>query len=238
METTDLHPARRAAPAPHAADARRPFALALVDAFAIAAFAALALDLLLRLVARRGGATAPALFAALAGWALADLVSGLAHWTCDTFFHETTPLLGRAFIRPFREHHLDPTAIARHGFLEVNGSNCLVLAPVMLAARGLGDTFLHDAALLAFAVAIFGTNQFHKWAHLEGRLPPAVASLQSTRLILSREHHLRHHRAPHREAYCITSGWMDLPLDRWRVLPRVERFLRGRRGFATADLRR
>src|SRR5262245_21619986 len=56
-----------------------------------------------------GAASIPALLlAAVAGYAFADVASGLVHWFCDTFFRETTPGIGPLLIRPFREHHRDP----------------------------------------------------------------------------------------------------------------------------------
>ena len=67
-------------------------------------------------------------------YAAADWASGLAHWSCDTFFEEDTPLVGPAVIQPFREHHRDPLAMTRHGFLELNGSNCLrMVVPLAVA---------------------------------------------------------------------------------------------------------
>ena len=65
------------------------------------------------------------------GLLAADLVSGMVHWAGDTLCDEDTPVLGRHFIRPFREHHVDPKAITRHDFIETNGNNCIASMPVL-----------------------------------------------------------------------------------------------------------
>jgi hypothetical protein len=208
--------------------------LRLLDAASVAGFAVLCGALALRLAALDWGIAQllVAGTAAAAGYLLADLVSGLVHWFCDTFFQVTTPVIGQAFIRPFREHHDDPLSITRHDFLEVNGNNCLALLPLLAgvllvsgsASPSLAGMFGQTLAL-TFALATFATNQFHKWAHQEQ--PSAlVRRLQASGLILSPEHHARHHSRPYRQAYCITVGWLDPLLDRHRLFERIEAAVR------------
>ncbi|MGH9352273.1 MAG: fatty acid desaturase CarF family protein, partial [Terriglobia bacterium] len=71
--------------------------------------------------ARSPAAWALTVAAAVLGYVLADFVSGCVHWMADRLGTAATPLLGRTFIQPFREHHADPKAITRHGFIETNG---------------------------------------------------------------------------------------------------------------------
>ena len=107
----------------------------------------------------------------LLGYLAADFVSGLVHWMGDTWGSTDMPVLGKAFIRPFREHHVDEKAITRHDFVETNGNNCLVSLPVAVAAV----LMPHTSATWVFLSALLGsmifwvmaTNQFHKWSHLD-----------------------------------------------------------------------
>lgn len=152
------------------------------------------------------------------GWLLADLLSGLVHWAGDTLGSETTPLVGPAFIAPFREHHHEPHAMVAHGTVELVGSTAFLalfsLVPfthlVELEGRGLVN--LASAGLLLFTLlGVVATNLVHRWAHMEH--PPRLAALlQRTGLILTPARHERHHMAPFDGWFCISSGLVDGPL--------------------------
>lgn len=217
--------------------ARAPTAGPIRDALAIAAFAAAWLALLVRtpptLFFDLGAALAAAA-AAFAGVLAADLASGLVHFTCDRFFSPTTPVIGPLFIAPFRDHHVDPEGIARHGLLERSGNNCLAALPLVAGVHlGLDPepgSWLASAAhafMLTFSLALAATNEIHALAH-RPRVPAWVARLQRARLILSPHAHQQHHSAEHASAYCITTGWLNPPLDRLHVFARIERAIRGR----------
>jgi len=190
-----------------------------LEAFALLLFTAL-ISALATLLYKgvTGWSQAPLLgVAALAGYALADVASGLTHWFCDTFFEEDSPLIGPVLIFPFREHHRDPTGMTRHGFLELTGNSCLGMLPVLGAALLWRPLPPYVAAgLIAFALGLFATNLFHKWAH-SASVPGWVAWCQRRRLILSPSVHAVHHTPPNRSAYCVTSGWANRLLD--RLLP-------------------
>ncbi len=152
--------------------------------------------------------------AMLSAYLFADFASGMVHWVCDTFFEERTPVIGKLIIQPFREHHRDPLAMTRHGFLELNGNNCLSMIPLLLIAWWYGgpvavsnlSLFTHSF-LFTFSVAILLTNQFHRWAHEPA--PPFIAGLlQRCRLILNPMHHQRHH-SDYTVGFCVTTGWMN-----------------------------
>jgi ubiquitin-conjugating enzyme E2 variant len=153
------------------------------------------------------------LLAIVTGFFIADFISGFFHWFFDTWFSPDTPFIGKAFVRTFREHHVDPTAITRHDFVETNGSNMLAGGVLVAVGHWFAEA---EGAFAAVALLFAGlfmsiTSQVHKWAHSE-RVPKLVGVLQRARLILTKAGHAVHHKAPFDRGYCITSGSLNATL--------------------------
>jgi ubiquitin-conjugating enzyme E2 variant len=156
----------------------------------------------------------------------ADLVSGLVHWTADTWGSESLPLIGRRFLLPFRVHHLNPDDFLRRDPIDCNGDVAMLNAPILAAALLTPLTMpagrVVALALVAFAAAALPTNQVHQWAHMPS--PPALIRwLQRRGVILTREAHARHHAMPYVVNYCIATGWCNRLLTAIDFFPAVER---------------
>jgi len=171
------------------------------------------------------------LFALIYGIVIADFISGLIHWTADTWGSVELPIIGKAFIRPFREHHVDPTAMTRHDFYETNGDNFLGVTPIaayfVYKYYNLNETVLlehyrFDLAMFSLSVFLLFTNQIHQWSHLYYGLPRWVEFLQNCHIILPKKHHRIHHVSPHETYFCITTGWLNYPLECIRFFPTLE----------------
>ncbi len=211
--------------------AKRPLWLASLDRCSIALCALAWLLAMLHVAPMFSGpgAWVPITIGVVAGYLLADLLSGTVHWLADRLFDPRTPILGPALIAPFREHHADALAMTRHDFFEVSGNNGLATIPLSIGVFLLPPpTSLLMQSLAATTISlsfsIVATNQFHCWAHVAA--PPRwVRPLQNWGLILSPKRHALHHRTEHNQAYCVTSGWLNPLLDRYRVFARLERGL-------------
>lgn len=160
-------------------------------------------------------------FAGLLG---ADFTSGFVHWLFDTWGSTRTPVVGQLAIRTFREHHVDASAMTRHGFVETNGHNiAMSLVPSVTGYFAIAHRTLPSALIamscFSMAVCVAMTSQIHKWAHMP-RAPRVVRWFQDAGLIIGARHHHRHHVMPHDSHYCITVGWMNAPLE-------LVRFFRG-----------
>ena len=201
--------------------------------FAIAGTLVLSLVLLARLIAILEVSTvAPLVLGLLAGIAAADLVTGAVHWACDTWGSEKTPWLGQYLIRSFREHHTRPTAMLEHDWVDVNGGAAVgAFAGLATFLWLFPESSAYPRAAFAFGAAFFVAlavvsamaNQLHYWAHAK-TAPAAIRRLQRAGFVLSRREHAGHHRAPHAHGYCISTGWLNRPLDAigfWRGLEKM-----------------
>lgn len=183
---------------------------------------------------------------ALFGILTADFGSGLVHWAADTWGSVELPIIGKNFLRPFREHHIDPTSITRHDFIETNGDNFMIAVPILVKLTWnltvkcdtqIQSEFALNAYLFLCAIFVAMTNQvssnrktigyfsnnstflhfqIHKWSHTYWGLPKWVIFLQDHHIILPRRHHRIHHVAPHETYFCITTGWLNWPLEKLR----------------------
>ena len=99
--------------------------------------------------------------------------------------------------------------------------------------------YFYDSFLISLCIFVSFTNEFHKvgdyknkerkrfrfqWSHAYGKdaYGPVVTKLQKLNVILPREHHRIHHVRPHHEYYCITTGWLDRPLEAIKFWRRLE----------------
>jgi len=196
----------------------------------VVASGALASGHLVWLAASAGaGGALPALLGIALGVLAVDAVGGLVHWACDTWGDERTPWIGESVIRSFREHHRHPLAMLGSDWIDTNGQAALAALPLLAAmawppaAGWLAERPLSYGFLLALGGVGAFANQLHAWAHAP-RAPTWVHALQRRGVLLSPARHGRHHRAPHTGDYCISSGWLNRPLDAvgfWRTLERV-----------------
>ncbi|CAL4106976.1 unnamed protein product, partial [Meganyctiphanes norvegica] len=181
---------------------------------------------------------------ALAGIITADFASGMVHWLADTWGSIELPIIGKNFIRPFREHHIDPTSITRHDFIETNGDNFMLILPCLvlmsrdfltLPEQQIQDSYCWFSYLYLLAIFVSLTNQIHKWSHTYFGLPKWVIALQDLHIILPKRHHRIHHVAPHETYFCITTGWLNYPLEKIRFWSTLEYLIEKITGYKPRD---
>ncbi|KAK3918053.1 Plasmanylethanolamine desaturase [Frankliniella fusca] len=179
-------------------------------------------------------------FAALCGIITADFASGLVHWGADSWCSVDLPIIGKNFLRPFREHHIDPTSITRHDFIETNGDNFMLTIPCLArmfwdfltkSNEDVQNNFSWTCYLFLLAIFVAMTNQIHKWSHTYFGLPKWVVWLQDHHIILPRLHHRIHHVAPHETYFCITTGWLNWPLEKIQFWPFLEWMITSLTGY-------
>lgn len=161
--------------------------------------------------------------AVLAGYVLADLGTGIFHWSVDNYGCAKTPVFGNV-IAAFQGHHRQPWSITIRG----SANNLFPLAKPSIAfvlffiALPLGP--LAKAFLSSFICFIVLSQHFHRLAHVRpGRLSPLVRAMQRHGLLVSVAEHNAHHRVPFNSNYCIVNGMWNRPLHALGFFPALER---------------
>ena len=85
------------------------------------------------------------------------------------------------------------------------------------------DDHVFHGFVSTFAFCVLFCQQFHVWAHgSKSELPPLVVALQDIGLLVSRERHVEHHRAPYNNNYCVVSGVWNKVLDESKFFEALE----------------
>lgn len=160
----------------------------------------------------------------LAGWLLADFLSGVLHWIEDRFGpgRERWPLLGPLIFTPNIEHHSDPTAFLRTGFIGRNWTTWAAVAPIAgLLLLSFGPQPWIWSAVIGGGFA----NEIHAWAHRKTMAPRWALPLQKIGLVQSPRHHAVHHVPAYRRNFCIVTDWLNPVLDHFAIWHAIEQLL-------------
>ncbi|XXG79676.1 hypothetical protein AAC387_Pa09g0696 [Persea americana] len=162
------------------------------------------------------------LLAALLGYVLADLATGIFHWSVDNYGDINTPIFG-GVIDSFQGHHDAPWSITERDV----ANNLHELGRGATTGLLIAHLLSNDATVHGF-VSVFGAcgmfcQQFHAWSHTPKKaLPKLVLALQDMGVLISRKDHALHHQQPFNSNYCIVSGIWNQFLDEYKVCEGME----------------
>lgn len=151
---------------------------------------------------------------AISSWLLADLGSGVLHWSVDNYGNGRTPIMGN-IIAAFQGHHSAPWTIAERGFCNNVYKLCIPFGVVPMTLINMISGPAVTMFFTCFCVTEIMSQEFHKWAHMtKGQCSPLINWLQDAGFTIGRKPHALHHMAPYEGNYCIISGVCNKPLDR------------------------
>jgi ubiquitin-conjugating enzyme E2 variant len=161
-------------------------------------------------------------------WVLADLGSGILHWSVDNYGNGRTPIMG-GIIAAFQGHHTAPWTITERGFCNNVWKLCIPFGIPTVALISILSGPSHPIISLFFTVFCtmeILSQEFHKWSHMTtSQLHPIVRTLQKYGITIDRTPHAKHHLAPFEGNYCIISGICNKPLDKSGFFRRLEKFV-------------
>lgn len=171
-----------------------------------------------------GATSIEACMIALFSWTMADLGSGVLHWSVDNYGNGKTPIMG-GIIAAFQGHHSAPWTICDRGFENNVNKLCVpfgvqtVLAMKLVFGLGPAATLFWSV----FCVMEIMSQEFHKMSHTtKAEAGPVWNTLQELGVSINRKSHAQHHIAPYDGNYCIVSGICNQRLDESGFFRRLE----------------
>ena len=148
-------------------------------------------------------------------WLMADLGSGVLHWSVDNYGNGRTPVMG-GIIAAFQGHHSAPWTITEREFENNVSKLCIPFGvQVVLAMKlvfGLGPAATYFWTI--FCVMEIMSQEFHKMSHMtKSEAGPVWNTLQNIGITIDRKTHAQHHVAPYDGNYCIVSGRCNKVVD-------------------------
>lgn len=162
--------------------------------------------------------------AIVSSWVMADLGSGILHWSVDNYGNGSTPVMGN-IIAAFQGHHSAPWTITERGFCNNVYKLCTPFGiPTVLALSYLtGFAPLPSLFIAVFCAMEILSQELHKWSHMTKKeVPGWVNWMQDAGLSIPRTDHANHHKAPYEGNYCIVSGVCNPALDQSGFFRRLE----------------
>lgn len=154
----------------------------------------------------------------IAGWLIADLLSGVLHWLEDGVLWQSMPILGPHVVRPNRVHHVDPMAFTHTPFFARNSTTWLPALAIAAAWLWLcGFSIVWLGALAGGLLA----NEVHVRTHRQGNGAWYLV-LQEIGIVQSRRQHAQHHRGAMDGRYCVLTDWLNPILDALGVWASIE----------------
>lgn len=150
---------------------------------------------------------------------LADFITGLAHWTEDTYAVRTWPILRETIVEPNIQHHKDPSQFATTSFWYRNHENMLVIGFITALIFVIEPVW---QVLFVGGIVSMG-NEIHAWSHKRPRWG-VVRVMQDAGILQHPRQHAEHHRPPFARRYCVITNLLNPFLDGtrfWRGLEAV-----------------
>lgn len=143
---------------------------------------------------------------------ITDFVNGLVHMYMDNNTNYTS-LVG-PFVCAFHLHHYKPTYTRRHPikvyFCESGSKFWLLIYLFALTAiqKSTSLPYAFDVGLVSFGILSSVAELSHYWCHNATKKNKVIRSLQKYRLLLSKQHHVVHHRYDNMQ-YAFLNGMTD-----------------------------